>query len=67
MAGAGSLAIAGTMIPDLEGVKYAPYYDVAGVLTVCYGHTGPDIKPGKNTVIRMPRAIAKAWCLCSFC
>ena len=48
MAGAGSLAIAGTMIPDLEGVKYAPYYDVAGVLTVCYGHTGPDIKPGKK-------------------
>lgn len=35
MAGAGSLAIAGTMIPDLEWVKYAPYYDVAGVLTVC--------------------------------
>lgn len=41
MAGAGSLAIAGTMIPDLEWVKYAPYYDVAGVLTVCQGHTGP--------------------------
>lgn len=48
MTGAGALAIAGTMIPDLEGVKYAPYYDVAGVLTVCYGHTGPDIKPGKK-------------------
>lgn len=48
MAGAGSLAIAGVMIPDLEGVRYAPYRDVAGVLTVCYGHTGPDIKPGKK-------------------
>lgn len=48
MTGAGALAIAGAMIPDLEGVKYAPYYDVAGVLTVCYGHTGSDIRPGKK-------------------
>lgn len=30
-----AMAGAGTMIPDLEWVKYAPYYDVAGVLTVC--------------------------------
>ena len=48
MAGAGSLAIAGTMIPQLEGVRYAPYQDVGGVWTVCYGHTGRDIHPGKK-------------------
>jgi len=48
MTGAGALAIAGTMIPELEGIRYAPYYDVAGVLTVCYGHTGRDIIPGKK-------------------
>lgn len=24
-----------------------PYYDVGGVLTVCYGHTGNDINPKK--------------------
>lgn len=48
MIGAGALAIAGTMIPELEGVRYAPYHDVAGVLTVCYGHTGRDIIPGKK-------------------
>lgn len=48
MTGAGALAIAGTMIPELEGVRYAPYYDVAGVLTVCYGHTDRDIIPGKK-------------------
>lgn len=48
MGGAGALAIAGVMIPDLEGVKYSPYYDVAGVLTVCYGHTGSDIVKGKK-------------------
>lgn len=48
MAGASAITIAGVMLPDLEGVRYEPYYDVAGVLTVCYGHTGRDIIPGKK-------------------
>lgn len=48
LTGASALTIAGVMIPDLEGVRYVPYYDVAGVLTVCYGHTGSDIRPGKK-------------------
>ncbi|NMU84405.1 glycoside hydrolase family protein, partial [Vibrio parahaemolyticus] len=26
-----------------EGVRYTPYIDVAGVQTVCYGHTGAGI------------------------
>jgi lysozyme len=44
----GALAIAAVLIPELEGVRYEPYYDVAGVLTVCYGHTGTDIVIGKK-------------------
>lgn len=48
LSGAGALTIAGTLLPELEGVSYTPYYDVAGVLTVCYGHTGQDIIPGKT-------------------
>jgi len=48
VAGGGALAIATVMIPTLEGVRYEPYRDVAGVLTVCYGHTGSDIVPGKR-------------------
>ncbi len=48
LSGAGAVAIAGTMITDLEGVRYTPYYDVAGVLTVCYGHTGADIIKSKT-------------------
>lgn len=41
--GASALAMAAAMIMPLEGIEYKPYYDVAGVLTVCYGHTGSDI------------------------
>ncbi|MGP1216190.1 MULTISPECIES: lysozyme [Serratia] len=44
----GAIAIAAVLIPSLEGVEYKSYRDVVGVLTVCYGHTGPDIIPDKT-------------------
>lgn len=44
----GAMAIAAVLIPSLEGVEYKPYRDVVGVLTVCHGHTGPDIIPDKT-------------------
>jgi lysozyme len=31
-----------------EGDKREPYYDIVGVLTVCYGYTGSDIILGKR-------------------
>lgn len=31
-----------------EGIKLTPYYDPPGILTVCYGHTGPDIVKGRR-------------------
>lgn len=52
--GAGAIAIAAALITGpngndgLEGVRYQPYQDVVGVWTVCYGHTGKDIMPGKT-------------------
>ncbi|MCG3743101.1 lysozyme [Vibrio cincinnatiensis] len=46
--GAGALVIAASMVMPLEGVKHVPYYDVAGVLTVCYGTTGSDVIEGKT-------------------
>jgi lysozyme len=48
LSGAGAITIAGVMIPELEGVRHTPYYDVVGVLTVCYGHTGADIVKNKT-------------------
>lgn len=49
-AGSGAFAIALMLLgghDGLEGRRYTPYLDVAGVLTVCDGHTGPDIEEGK--------------------
>ncbi|EMJ7520117.1 lysozyme [Providencia rettgeri] len=48
LVGAGASAIALTVIAHFEGVRYEPYEDVGGVLTVCYGHTGIDIVPNKT-------------------
>lgn len=47
--GGGAIAIATAMLSGkdgLEGRQHVPYRDVVGVLTVCDGHTGSDIKPG---------------------
>lgn len=49
--GGSAIAISTVMLtgPDgLEGREHKPYADVVGVLTVCDGHTGKDIVPGKT-------------------
>ncbi|NIG77864.1 lysozyme [Klebsiella sp. Ap-873] len=49
--GGGAIAIATVMLSGkggLEGREYVAYKDVVGVLTVCDGHTGKDIIPGKR-------------------
>lgn len=45
---AGAIAIAGVLVSWHEGRYYVPYLDPVGILTVCEGHTGPDIIPGKR-------------------
>ena len=47
-AGAALLAAATAYTSHWEGRRYVPYRDVGGVLTVCDGHTGSDIIPGKR-------------------
>jgi GH24 family phage-related lysozyme (muramidase) len=44
-AAAAALAIA-IAIPA-EGIRRVAYYDPPGILTVCRGHTGPDVVKGK--------------------
>ncbi|RDU95358.1 lysozyme [Trinickia dinghuensis] len=34
------------LIKEFEGLRLTAYADVVGVLTIGYGHTGPDVKPG---------------------
>jgi lysozyme len=46
-AGLALLAAATAYTGSWEGTKFKPYYDVGHVLTVCRGHTGPDIIPNK--------------------
>ncbi|WP_325937981.1 lysozyme [Franconibacter daqui] len=51
VAGAGGIAIATVFLGGQDGVegrKYEAYKDVAGVWTVCDGHTGRDIVIGKK-------------------
>ncbi len=44
---AGVLALAAPLIQKWEGVRYEPYRDSVGVLTVCYGHT-KTVQAGKR-------------------
>ena len=32
------------LIKLFEGLRFDAYYDAVGVLTIGYGHTGPDVK-----------------------
>ena len=51
VAGGGAIAIATVFLSGKDGVEgrvYEPYKDVAGVWTVCDGHTGTDIIKGKK-------------------
>ncbi len=46
-AGGGALALVVGFLMVKEGVEYDAYVDVAGVKTICVGHTGPDVKMGQ--------------------
>lgn len=54
------LALAAPLIMRWEGVRYTPYQDVVGVWTVCYGHTGSDVVPGRKYTGEECRALLDA-------
>ncbi len=39
--------IAAALAAPAEGLRRVAYYDPPGILTVCRGHTGPDVVKGK--------------------
>jgi len=39
-----ALSIAVPQIEKFEGLRHEAYSDIVGVLTICYGHTGPDVR-----------------------
>jgi GH24 family phage-related lysozyme (muramidase) len=41
-------ALATAIAVPAEGLRQWAYYDPPGILTVCYGHTGPDVVKGKR-------------------
>lgn len=41
---AAAIAIATPYIQKFEGLKHTTYPDVGGILTICNGHTGPDVR-----------------------
>ena len=45
---AAALALATALAVPAEGLRQFAYYDPPGILTVCYGHTGPDVVKGKK-------------------
>ncbi|MBO9717509.1 MAG: lysozyme [Pseudoxanthomonas sp.] len=42
------LAAAGVLVSKWEGKHNAAYLDPIGIPTVCYGHTGPEVKLGQS-------------------
>jgi GH24 family phage-related lysozyme (muramidase) len=42
------MALATALAIPAEGLRQYAYHDPGGMLTVCYGHTGKDIVPGRK-------------------
>jgi len=59
-AAAGVLALAGLIAAQWEGVSYPVYVDPVGVLTVCYGHTGPELRLGQTYTPEQCQALLQA-------
>lgn len=58
--GAGAAAIAAAVVMQHEGLRLVTYRDPVGVLTACYGHTGPDVQPGQRYTRAQCRALLEA-------
>ena len=48
--------VAALAIP-FEGLRQFAYHDPPGILTVCYGHTGPDVQKGRRYTLAECKAL----------
>lgn len=43
-----ALSLTSPLLEEVEGIRYTPYKDIAGIWTVCHGITGKDVVLGKT-------------------
>lgn len=48
------------MTKSFEGLRLTAYQDCAGIWTIGYGHTGPDVTPGKTITEFEAEALLRA-------
>lgn len=46
--GAGATSLAVSLVVTHEGLRQQTYRDPVGIITACYGHTGPELKMGQR-------------------
>jgi lysozyme len=54
------IGLAAAIAIPAEGLRQYAYYDPPGILTVCYGHTGPDVVKGKRYSLEQCKALLNA-------
>lgn len=59
-AAAAILALSGPLIAPSEGLMLASYRDPIGIVTACYGHTGPELRMGQRFSVPACKAIFDA-------
>ncbi|MEM9168622.1 MAG: lysozyme [Pseudomonadota bacterium] len=47
------------LLKEFEGLELEAYQDIAGIWTIGYGHTGPDVKPGMRISEREAEALLR--------
>jgi GH24 family phage-related lysozyme (muramidase) len=52
-----ALALAAAIAIPAEGLRQVAYHDPVGILTTCYGTTGPDVVVGKVYTLQECRAL----------
>lgn len=52
-----ALSLALVLAIPAEGLRQYAYRDPVGILTVCYGHTGPDVEAGRRYSLAECRAL----------